>query len=237
MTAETHPYPVDEEADREVPGMFDLVLSDQARLDSLMLDDGRVRTVIEQLLALSVLGLVLTGVAVGVAAEAITLPPHTPLRHLATGTAVLWMPITAVAAFLGALSICLPSFYFYTQLAGIDASFRLVTAQALRAQATTSVLLLAALPVFLAVALANVVVGVFSGAGVLWFGLLLPFVVGMFGIGSVYRSFTRLVTRLPKTHARRGAFVRRLVLAWGAVYTFVAPVAVYRIGEALSGIL
>ncbi|MEQ8274127.1 MAG: hypothetical protein RMA76_05930 [Deltaproteobacteria bacterium] len=221
----------------QVPGMFDLVLSDQARLDRLMLDDSRVITVIEQLLALSVLGLVLTGVAVGVAAEAIDISSYHPLAALSRGTAVLWMPLTAVAAFLGALSICLPSFYFYTQLAGIDASFRLVTAQALRAQATTSVLLLAALPVFLALALANVAVDVASGSGVLWVGLLLPFVLGLFGISSVYRSFSRLVLRLPKTHARRGKFVRRLVLAWGAVYTFVAPVAMFRIGQALSELL
>ena len=30
----------------------------------------------------------------------------------------LWMPLAFVVAFLGALSICLPSFYFYTQLSG-----------------------------------------------------------------------------------------------------------------------
>ncbi len=237
MTTSTDFITPTSEREDDLPGMFDLVLSDQARLDGLMLDESRVRGVIEQLLALSVLGLFLTGLSIGVAAEAIEVPRFSSLFGLSTGTAVLWMPLTAVAAFLGALSICLPSFYFYTQLAGIDASFRLVTAQALRAQATTSVLLLAALPVFLAVALANVVVGAFTGTFVLWFGILLPFVVGLFGIGSVYRSFSRLALRLPKTHARRGKFIRRLVIAWGGVYTFVAPVAVVRIGQALSGIL
>ena len=181
---------------------------------------------------LAVLGLALNGLAVGITAEALG---PAPFEFLA-GRPIVWMPITMIAAFLGALSICLPSFYFYTQLSGIDASFRVVTAQALRAQATTSVLLLAALPVYLVVALAHIAVGFMDVPTVIMCGLGLPFVVGLIGVGAVYKSFSRLAKKMPITHQRRGSFVKRLVVAWGAVYTFVAPVALVRIGQALSGV-
>lgn len=217
----------------EVPGMFDLVLKDPERLDELILDETTVVGVIERLLALSVLGLVLTGVSVGIAYEVLG---GGVLPFDFGGQPLLWMPPTMVAAFLGALCICLPSFYFYTLLSGIDASFRIVTAQALRTQATTSVLLLATLPIYLAVVLMQIVLGA-NGATSVAFGMCMPFVVGVFGIGGVYMSFTRIVGRMHKTHQRRAGFIKRLIVCWGAVYTFVAPVALVRIGQALSGVL
>ena len=137
----------------------------------------------------------------------------------------------------GALCICLPSFYFYTQLSGLDASFRLVTAQALRAQATMSVLLLGVLP-FYAAWLLGTVVGVFDEPGTALFaGMCLPFGVGLWGIRAVYRGFCDLAEHLPITHQRRGNFLQRLVLCWGGVYSVVAPVALYRLGEALGAYL
>jgi multisubunit Na+/H+ antiporter MnhG subunit len=39
---------------------------------------------------------------------------------------------------------------------------------------------------------------------------------------------------LPVTHPRRGNYVRRMVLAWGALFTAIAPVALYRLGEFFS---
>lgn len=234
MTTEAHELLL---AEAPRTGIFDLVLADQPALDELLLNDDDLVGVIERLVAVAAIGLVVAGVAVGLATQVLPATPYGISGALQVGHPVLWMPLTALAAFLGALSICLPSFYFYTQLSGIDASFRLVTAQALRAQATTSVLLLAAVPIFLAVALSNVALGLVTSDLVLWFGLLLPFVTGLFGIGAVYRSFGRLVARLPRTHQRRGNFLRRLVVCWGAVYTVVAPVALLRIGQALSGVL
>ncbi|WP_224365410.1 hypothetical protein [Hyalangium versicolor] len=215
-----------------VPGMFDLILRGEAHLHRLMRDEAGLPEIIQKLLALSVLGLTVHGGVLGLAAS--LFPASHSLAWYQSGHPVVWMPLALVGAFLGALCICLPSFYFYTQLSGLDASFRLVTAQALRAQATKSVLLLGVIP-FYAAWLLGTVVGVFDAPGTALFaGLCLPFVVGLLGIRAVYRGFCDMAEHLPITHKRRGHFLRRLVLCWGAVYTAVAPVALYRLGEALG---
>lgn len=215
-----------------VPGMFDLVLRDEARLNRLLRDEAVLPELIQKMLTLSVLGLTIHGVVLGMAAQLFESQPW--LGFYQSGHPVLWMPLAFVGAFLGALCICLPSFYFYTQLSGLDASFRLVTAQALRAQATKSLLLLGVLP-FYAAWLLGTVVGVFDDARLALFaGMCLPFAVGLFGISAVYRGFQALAQHLPVTHQRRGAFLKRLVLCWGGVYTCVAPVALYRLAEALG---
>jgi len=215
-----------------VPGMFELLLRGEARLHQLMRDEAGLPEVIQKFLALSVLGLTIHGAVLGLAAELFA--PSPSLDWYQVGHPVVWMPLAFVAAFLGALCICLPSFYFYTQLSGLDASFRLVTAQALRAQATMSLLLLGVLPFYTAWLLATGV-GVFDAPGTALFaGMCLPFAVGLLGIRAVYRGFCDLAEHLPITHQRRGNFLRRLVLCWGGVYTVVAPVALYRLGEALG---
>jgi hypothetical protein len=212
--------------------MFDLILRGEARLHRLLRDEAVLPEVIQKLLALSVLGLAIHGVVLGLAAEMFA--PRHSLAWYQVGHPVLWMPLALIGAFLGALCICLPSFYFYTQLSGLDASFRLVTAQALRAQATKSVLLLGVLP-FYAAWLLGTVVGVFDEPALALFaGMCLPFAVGLLGIRAVYRGFCDLAEHLPITHQRRGNFLRRLVLCWGAVYSVVAPVALYRLGGALG---
>lgn len=218
-----------------VPGMFDLILRGETRLHRLMRDEVGLPEVIQKLLALSVLGLTIHGVVLGLAAG--MFEPDTSLAWYQAGNPVVWMPLALIGAFLGALCICLPSFYFYTQLSGLDASFRVVTAQALRAQATMSVLLLGVLP-FYAAWLLGTVVGVFDEPGTALFaGLCLPFGVGLWGIRAVYRGFCDLAEHLPITHKRRGNFLKRLVLCWGGVYSVVAPVALYRLGEALGAYL
>jgi hypothetical protein len=216
--------------------MFDLILRGQDQLDELLRDETKLPGIIRKLLALSISGLLVHGLVVGATIQLLGLNTvaASELAFIAGGHPVLWMPPVFVLSFLGALSICLPSFYFYTQLSGLDASFRLVTAQALRAQATTSVMLFGVLPIYVAIALAAVL-HVFVGADtVAAAGLLAPFAVGLLGIRAVYKGFSRLAAHLPVTHARRGDFIKRMTLAWGAVYTAVAPVALYRLTEALS---
>jgi hypothetical protein len=213
--------------------MFELILRGESRLHRVLRDEAGLPEVIQKLLALSVLGLAIHGLVLGVAAELLAPIPGKGAFYQA-GHPVLWMPLAFVGAFLGALCICLPSFYFYTQLSGLDASFRLVTAQALRAQATTSVLLLGVLP-FYAAWLLGTAVGLFDAANTALFaGFCLPFAVGLFGIRAVYRGFCDLAQHLPITHRRRGAFLQRLVLCWGAVYSTVAPLALFRLCEALG---
>src|SRR5882724_7731392 len=114
--------------DDEVKSMLDLVLRGQDRLNQLLQNEALLPTLIRKMLTLSVLGLLVHGLVVGATMQLIGVGSSKELSFLATGHAALWMPPVFVIAFLGALSICLPSFYFYTQLSGLDASFRLVTA-------------------------------------------------------------------------------------------------------------
>ena len=185
-------------------------------------------------LALSLFGIAVHGLVLGLAAH--LLPPELAGPFSARGTPALWMPLAFMGSYVGALCICLPSFYFYTQLAGLDASFRLVTAQALRAQATTSVLLLGVLPFYAAYALAAAL-RVIDGQYVIAIGYFLPFAVGILGVRALYRAFEELSLQIPRTHARRGNFLLRMVLCWAGIYSVVAPVALWRLAEALGNVL
>ena len=135
------------------------------------------------------------------------------------------------------MMICLPSFYFYTQLSGLDAPFRVITAQALRMQARTSILLMGILPFYVAIGLAAIVGFVQDLDTLLLLGLMLPFVMGVLNIKPLHNAFKRLVTLLPITHERRGDFLGRLVLGWCCVFTAVCPVALYRVGTSLSAVI
>ena len=216
------------------PQIYDLLIRDDPRLDKIIVAGEYSVAPIQQLLLLSVGGTVLYGFAVGLAAQ--FLQVQGPVGDWLSRFPLLTLPLALTAAFLLALAVCLPSFYFYTQLSGLDASFRLITMQALRIQARTSVLLLGVLPVYAAVVLAAVVGVITGGQELIVLGILLPFVVGLAGLTSLYKSFERLGQLLPVAHVRRPCFLSRLVTAWGMVYAVVCPVALYRIGEGLASL-
>jgi len=214
--------------------IYDLLVRDDPRLDLILQDEARGLETIQQLLAVSVLGFLFYGFAVGLAQQ--LLGAGLGSRWIGT-MPILTLPFSLTIAFLLALLVCLPSFYFYTQLSGLDASFRLITAQALRVQARTAVLLLGALPFYIAVVLAALA-GAFDGTGdILLLGMALPFVVGLAGLRSLHRSFARLAAELPVAHARRPGFLSRMVFAWGMVYSVVCPIALWRVGEMMTALL
>jgi len=99
------------------------------------------------------------------------------------------------------------------------------------------VLLLGVLPIYVAIALASVVGLIDGGPELVSWGLALPFLVGLWGLRSLWSSFRRLSQTLPVAHRRRPWFLPRMVLAWGVVYSLVAPLALYRLIEALAAAL
>jgi hypothetical protein len=211
---------------------YDLLIRDDPRLDEVIVAGERRIEPIQKLLMLSVGGTTLYGFAVGLAAQFLQLPG--PIGEWLGQVPLLTLPLALTAAFLLALAVCLPSFYFYTQLSGLDASFRLITMQALRIQARTSILLLGVLPVYTAIVLGAVVGVIEGGEHLILLGVVLPFVVGLAGLTSLHKSFERLGQVLPVSHVRRPCFLSRMVMAWGMVYAVVCPVAVYRLGEGLA---
>jgi len=209
---------------------YELVLRDGKGLDRYVVEPELQETGVRQLLGVAVAGTLLYGAMVGLVAQVSGAGAPLGLGRFP----VVTLPLALTGAFLGALAICMPSFYFYTQLSGLDASLRVVTGQALRAQARTSVLLLGVLPIYVAVALASVVGLIDGGPELVSWGIALPFIVGLWGLRSLWSSFRRLSATLPVAHQRRPWFLPRMVLAWGVVYSVVAPVALCRLIEALA---
>jgi hypothetical protein len=211
---------------------YELVLRDDRRLDRWIVDPELYDRGIRKFLGVSVAGTAVYGTMVGLVAQVTSVDAGT--RAWLGTLPMLTFPLALTLAFLGALMVCLPSFYFYTQLSSLDASFRIVTGQALRAQARTAALLLGVLPIYVAIALGAAVGVLDGGPAILGMGICLPFIVGIAGLTSLARSFHRLSQELPVAHVRRPHFLSRLVLAWGAVYSVVAPVALYRLLEAFG---
>lgn len=204
---------------------FDTLVRDAAGLDdSLMADDGPGRW-IGPLFRMSVLGLGAHGAVVGAATFGAS-----PVGW----AAVALYPVVLVVGLTLTLAICLPSFYFYTQMVGVDVSFGFITAQALRVQSRTAVLLLGCLPLYLAVALAQHLGVGWTAAGVVRLGWALPFILGLSAVVSLFRSFDRLADRLPQTRSNAKDLLLVMVFAWGAVYTVVAPAALWWVGTGLS---
>lgn len=133
--------------------------------------------------------------------------------------------------FFGAQVAALPSAWFYALLAGIRQPAWRVAAEAMRAHATTSMVLLGVLPVYLAAALGAAVLDPFDDgpAHLLYLlGFSVPFVAGLAGTFAMYRAFGRLVQQTRQDpDAPRTPTPALLVLAWSALFTTMAPLGVY----------
>lgn len=203
----------------EQPNMGELIhwlISDHEDLDYILLKPENWSNNLQSLLLLTLLGLGLHGFCVGWLAQT----THT---IQATGT-LSWMPVVFVGAFVGSMIVCLPSFYFYTQLAGLDMSFAIVGVFASRVLAKTAVLLFGLLPFYVALALSTRYTAL-TIDDIIVVGFLLPFVVGFWGLRTLYYAFQMLNDTFPKQYQHRGNFLLRTVMAWGGIYLVVAPVA------------
>jgi hypothetical protein len=220
--------------DRSVLGLTELLLKDPGRLDRLARDDGRQPLLIPSFLAVGLasfslfaLALVLTFNAAPVAALPDVLAGSWADRPTASAVA-LWLAYAL--GFTLATGVCLPSFYFYGLLAGVRVSWLQVTAQIMKGQASTAMMLMGILPVYLAAALGAVVFGVAPDVlrAVLCVGLVLPFFAGLWGVRSIYVGFLGLSDTLPpERRGDRECWLRRLTASCSACYTAVCPVMIY----------
>jgi hypothetical protein len=136
---------------------------------------------------------------------------------------------------VAATGVCLPSFYFYGLLAGVKLSMLQATAHAVKCLAVTAVVLVGALPIYVAIALGMIVFSA-PAEGTQWtigLGLVLPFVAGLGGVYSLFVGFTGLADTLPA--CRRACFLRRLTLAWSVCYSTVTPVMIYWLWTRFAG--
>ena len=140
----------------------------------------------------------------------------------------------------GAQVAGLPSAWFYALLAGLRTPANRIVAEAMRAQATSAMVLLGLLPLYLAAGLGlSLATGEDVGSAFLrnaFFvpvGYGLPFLAGLSGTFALYRAFQRMVVTGARPESPRTATPGRLVLAWSVLFTGMAPLGVWRILDTL----
>src|SRR5204862_3042493 len=171
--------------------------------DRLARDEGQQPRLIPSFLAVGLTSFSLFALALVLtfnAAPAEALPgflAESWTAHRSGSAVALWLAYAL--GFAMTTGVCLPSFYFYGLLAGVRVSWLQVTAQVMKGQASTAVMLLGVLPVYLAAALGAVVFGAPPDVlrVVLYAGLGLPFMAGLWGVRSIYRGFLSLSDTLP----------------------------------------
>jgi hypothetical protein len=241
-------------------GLVELLLKDPSRLNALARLPRVQREFIPRLLSIGLIGYALfAAVLVVVFSCARVWPeltaldvwlesPHEPLLRIARledgGAWARWLDGSALAVIgafvlglVGAIGVCLPSFYFYSLLAGIRTTMLQVTTTALVGLAGGAMAVLGALPIYLAVVLGLVVFAAPAWAvdAVCFVGLALPFVAGLYGTRSLYIGFLGLADTLPEERrCRRTCFLRRLLTAWSGCYTAVTPVMIFTLWEYLG---
>ena len=171
--------------EHSILGLTELLLKDPDRVDRLAREEDEQPFLIPRFLtvgltsfSLFALALVLTLGAAPTAALPWPLSGAWADHPTESGVA-LWLAYAL--GFTLTTGVCLPSFYFYALLAGVRVSWLQVTAQIMKGQAATAVMLLGVLPVYLAAALGAVVFAAPADVlrAVLYAGLGLPFAAGL----------------------------------------------------------
>ena len=219
-----------------------MLLKDRARLDQLLRDENEQRALIPRLLAVALAGFAIYGVVATIVLNAFWTTYHVwwqwvpaaNWRELNAGNLMLAYTIGLIAA----NGICLPSFYFYSLLAGVRTTMLSVAAQALKGMAAGAIALVGILPIYMALALSAIVFPTPPALVEAWvlLGLALPFLAGVWGAGCLYEGFVGFSDTIPAScRKNRECFLRRLILTWCGCYTFVTPLMIYTLWNHFSG--
>ena len=153
--------------------------------------------------------------------------------HWSDGTA--WsLPLAYTVSIVLAACVCLPSFYFYSLLAGLRIGWLQIVSLIGEGTAANSIMLLGVLPIYVAAMMGLVIfeAPVEAIAVALDIGLLLPFVAGLWGLRAIYVGTMRLYDcQAVVGQEQRRWLLRRLTFAWAAVYTAVLPIMIFRLWE------
>ena len=239
--------------------LVEMLLKDQPALDRVCRTADGQRELIPKLLAIGLAAYLLFGAVLAIAFQLVGAwpEPHSIANWLASEghapivfkqDAVTWWsrwlngsaPVLSCSfalGMIGAIGVCLPSFYFYGLLAGVRTTMLQVSAHALKGLAAGAVALVGLLPLYLAAVLG---LAVFPSPQALIVpsclaGFALPFIAGLWGSRSLYLGFVCLSDTMEAgRRAHRECFLRRLLLAWSVCYTTVAPLMVFSVWEWFS---
>ncbi len=229
-----------EESEHSSLGLVELMLKSPPALDRLINhDQDRQVQLVPRFLGIALFSYTIFTVAMLVILHSAG-PEAYPHSFLAIPAARIWdgSALGLVGAYtlglVGATCICLPSFYFFSLLAGVRLTMLQVVAQVLRCKASSALVLIGILPIYVAVVMGLIVFR--APAEVLeyalYLGLVLPFVAGLEGVRAIYRGVLGMAETLPpERRCRRECFLRRLTVSWALTYTAVSPVLIYRLWE------
>ena len=253
------------EWDEPVPGivpLVELILKGRSRLEKLVRDPSLQPELVPRFLAVALAGFTLYGVAMSLVLDTGgTWPELASVRDVLGGSSASGSPALLIFSnrpatgtlgtpagclilaynlgLVAAIGGCLPSLYFFGLLSCVKMSMLDVVVHALKAHAISAIALVGILPVYAAVAMGVRIFGLTGGFvehSMLWLGLVLPFIAGLWGTRSLYVGFSGMADTLPPDRrARRACFLSRLVIAWSAVYTVVTPVMIFTLWEAMQG--
>jgi hypothetical protein len=219
-------------------GLVELLLKQPAGVDELNGEPRRQRAMFPRFLLIGETGFVIYAV---VMVLVLNLAPgasltHRPLLPLPSASwtdgSGLGLILAYTLGVLLAACVCLPSFYFYSLLAGVRITWLQITSLVGKGTAANAILLLGILPIYVAVALGLVIfkARVETLELAVNIGLALPFVTGFWGLWSIYTGIVAISQNSPyQGHGPRHCFLRRLIFSWAAVYAAVVPVMIYRL--------
>jgi hypothetical protein len=225
-----------------VLGLVEILLKNPAQGDRLNRDESLQAQLIPRFLAIALGSYFLFALAMLIILNAA--PTEAYPRQYLKIPAASWRDgsgMGLVAGYLiglvAATCICLPSFYFFALLAGVRLTMLQIVGQVVRCKATSALVLVGILPIYVAVILGLVI---FHGPNDvleygLYLGLALPFIAGLEGVRAIYRGAMGMAESLPDgCRGTRTCFLRRLTLSWALVYTAVSPVMIYRLWEGIA---
>jgi hypothetical protein len=225
--------------EHSILGLAEMLLKAPAQLDAWTRDPARQGELIPRLLTLALASFALFAVVLALlllASDANAVPSILERWDGSAGPAIA-LGLAYPAGMVAATGLCLPTFYFFGLLAGVRISVLQVTTHVLKGKAATAIFLLGLTPIYLAVTLGLLIfhVDVMALSAALAVGLALPFLAGVWGVRSIYVGFLALADTLPpERRCRRTCFLRRLTVAWAAVYTVVTPVMIWSLYQNLA---
>lgn len=226
-------------------GLVELLLKAPARVDELNRDIGRQADLLPRFLFIALAAYLVFSFVLVLVLQVAPLPApdyawwRVPPARWSDGTA-LSLPLAYSISIVLAACVCLPTFYFFSLLAGAKLTGLQIVSLLGKGMAANGILLLGILPIYMAIALGMIVLHSPPTAlqAVLLLGLLLPFVSGLWGLHAVYQGLLRLVEPLPaEWQCHRRCFLRRLILSWSAVYAAVLPIMIYRLWEFFAALV
>ena len=213
------------------PTALDLVnwmLTDRPRFREALADEDLQQQLLPRLLAIATGSFFAYGLIMWVVVA--TTGAHLPFMSGRPG--VFSIPLAYALGIVGAVGICLPSFWFFAIQCGFRLTLRNIVIAIAGGQALTSIFLIGILPVYAAFILGAERLGGGVEALSSWtvIGLLLPLGAGLIGAAELNDWFTGLASTLPaEARARREGVVEFLGLWSTGLYVVVAPVLVYQL--------